>query len=137
MSEDDANLPGAKRESHQRIGRFGRVSFALILGRNHVRNLHGLVRARRPLESALSYDGLGDSMHESEAQRPDSIGTCGGLHSREPTRRKCGFLIGIHTFELRTDLVQGWRNQLQALGLGPHKDMILHQTLPRKKSPKL
>jgi hypothetical protein len=114
VSPDDENLPGAKRESDQRVGRFSRVTPALILGRNPVRNLHGLIRARRPLESALSYDALGDSMHEIEAQRPNRIGTGGGLH---PARRKRGFLIGVHAFELRTDLFQGWRNQLQALGL--------------------
>ena len=47
MSADDANLPGAKRENEKRVGRYGRAPFALMVGRNHVRNLHGLVRARR------------------------------------------------------------------------------------------
>lgn len=98
MSPDKADLGVGEGIGNKRVGDFGRIAFALLIGVDSVRNLHHPCSVRRALEPARADSRPSTWIDHREAERP---GVWRDAHAFEPVRRDLLPLVGVHSLDMR------------------------------------
>ncbi len=114
VGADGANLLMAQSVAHQCCCGFRRVTFALMLGRHAVSNLHHSIRRGRSLEPASADDSAAALMHQRKAMNP-GIAKTRSVQQRQPGRRHLRSFVGRHLLDAGADILTRLRHQPQIL----------------------